>query len=192
MPTIRRILNVLRTIALSCGIAGIVLVGAHRAHAAELAVEPAQQRLTVGEQFEAAIVLRANNSALDGIDVRSLQYDPSRLRLAGDSETPVRPGPALAELVRASADREAGAVQLSGILSDEAGTGSSTVGTVRFEATRAGTTTLSLSYEPGATTESNVAASGTDVLRNVYDATYRIAAREPWWRRWFSSLLWWS
>lgn len=164
--------------------------------AATLSLEPGQERITVGEQVRLSVLLDAGGAAVDSIDINALQFDSRRLRVvpSADEGTFLEPGTPIARVTRSFVNEQAGALYFSGILDDSAHERGSVmpIVSVQVEAIATGTARLAIDHQPGSTTDSNVAADGTDVLQRTSGASVVIDEQRSWWQRALNTLLWWS
>jgi hypothetical protein len=137
-----------------------------------LGFSPAQEIVKVGEEFEVELTLDTKGVATSGTDV-IVSYDPTLLQVLE-----VRPGLLYQKYPVSEADSASGKIGLSDITTPPktfAGTG--TLAYLRLKPLRAGTAVLSIQFEKGQTTDSNVVQAGSggkDILDKVINAYYSI------------------
>ncbi|EKD56644.1 MAG: hypothetical protein ACD_58C00131G0019 [uncultured bacterium] len=132
---------------------------------------------TVGETFTGAICLNTEGQAVDGVDVHYLNYDKTKLEVVG---TTITAGSLFASTPANSVDATNGKINFSQVASG--GTtynGSGTLATITFKALAVGNTNLTFDFTSGSTTDSNVAASGSDLLDGVTNGVIKIVAATP-------------
>ena len=157
-----------------------MLASANSVGAATLSVSPTTQSVVVGDTFMVNILLDTQGTAVDGVDIRYLNYNPSLLQVqdvdANKAGTQIAPGTLMSSTLANTVDTTQGRVNLSQIIS--AGgtkyTGSGVLATITFRAIAAGTANVSFDYTASNTTDSNVAAAGTDTLTGVTNGSYTV------------------
>ncbi|HEX5430314.1 MAG TPA: cohesin domain-containing protein [Patescibacteria group bacterium] len=146
---------------------------------AVLALDPQTTTVKVGDKFAANIVLDTASTDVDGVDVYSLHYDPTILRV--DDDVPSKPGVQImpGEIMDINAanivDDKSGTIKFSQV--SAGGTsfhGRGTLATIHFTALAAGPAFLTFDFSQGGTTDSNAAYRGRDQLSRVVDAIYTV------------------
>lgn len=149
------------------------------ASAATLSVSPSTQTVGVGDTFTVSVRLDTQGSSIDGVDLRYLNFNPSILQVV-DANTStagvqIAQGSLMPLTLLNSVDAGAGRVAFSQVVAG--GTkysGSGTLASITFKALAAGTAAVTFSYTPGNTTDSNIAASGGDILNAVINGSYTV------------------
>ncbi|HEY4480379.1 MAG TPA: cohesin domain-containing protein [Candidatus Paceibacterota bacterium] len=154
-------------------IIGMLLVPS-LASAATLSVSPSSQSVNVGDTFTVTINLDTQGSQVDGVDLRYLNYNPALLQVQGNQITPGSLMPmTLANTVNSSNGR----ITFSQVaLGGNKYNGSGVLATVTFKAIAEGSANLTFSHTSNSTTDSNVAANGSDVLSAVVNGSYTIGS----------------
>ncbi len=122
-----------------------------------------EPQVVVGKTLEVSINLTTSEPT-DGTDV-IVKYDPALLQ----AQT-VTPGTIYDAYPAQKIDSKTGTITLSAIATGATGfSGNGAFAKVTFKALKAGSTTLSLDYQDGSTTESNVMSTdtGKDILNKV-------------------------
>lgn len=147
--------------------------------AATLSVSPSSQTVRVGDTFTVSVQLDTQGSSIDGVDIRYLSYNPSLLQVQ-DSNTSVSgiqisPGKLMPSTLLNSVDNSLGRIAFSQVaMGGTKYSGSGILATITFKAILSGTANLTFSYTSRNTTDSNVAAAGTDILNAVINGSYAI------------------
>ncbi len=139
---------------------------------ASLQLGTTDKNVTVGEQFMVYVHLNTNGEAIDGVDLYSLKYDPALLDVidadTGQSGTQITSGGLLPIVVVNRVNEKDGLIQFAQVTNGgKIFKGRGMLATVMFKALKKGETSLSFDFAPGKTTDTNVAAYGTDTLRNA-------------------------
>lgn len=161
--------------------AGTVLMFAFAASAsaATLAVSPPSQTLNVGDTLTVSILLDTGGSSIDGVDIQALNYNPYNLQLqdsdAATAGTQIQAGSLMPNTLANSVDTTNGKIVFSQVTNGGSTyKGSGTLATVTFKALVAGNAKLTFDFTQGATTDSNVASAGVDILSAVTNGQYTI------------------
>jgi hypothetical protein len=148
--------------------------------AATMSVSPASQSVKVGETFTVAIKLDTQGASIDGVDIRYLSFNPALLQVQDAnpnlSGSQITPESLMAVTAANSVDNVQGRIlfsQVAALGSKYKGSGNLAV--VQFRAMAPGNAALTFGYTPKNTTDTNVAAAGTDVLTAVINGSYTIA-----------------
>lgn len=147
----------------------VVSAGSVLAASASLTFSPSSGTVTVGQDFNVAIQLDTNGAQTDG--ARALiNYDTNKLEVRAISNGVYETYP--------TKTWESGQITISGLapINGPYYSGSGTLATITFRPKATGSTTLTLNYTAGSTTDSNVAEHGTsaDILGSVGTATFTI------------------
>lgn len=136
---------------------------------AKISLVSSQATLKVGQAVTVTTNL-SSNTLSDGADV-VLSYDPKMLEVVpGGSQAPVGVGSIYSQYPNNSLDVSRGIITASGISSATSGMLANGVfGTIVFRGKAAGSAPVSISFQPGATNDSNIieTATGKDVLDDV-------------------------
>lgn len=156
------------------GFAALLLsfVFAVGAQAATLQISPASTTASVGDTITVSVLLDTQGQAIDGVDLHYLTYNPYYLQLqdedASASGVQVKAGVLMPNTLTNSVDVVNGRIDFSQLTaSGSTYTGNGTLVTLKFKALIAGNAKLDFNYSSGATTDSNVASGGNDVLSSV-------------------------
>ncbi len=129
-------------------------------------------KIKLGQIFDVEVRLDTNNVKIDGVDLYALRYDPGVLAVvdADQSQSGVQISPAglLPIVAYNKVDEKSGSIrfaQVTGGGSTFSGRGR--LATIKFQTLKKGNTSLSFDFEPGDTTDTNVAAYGKDKLTSV-------------------------
>jgi peptidoglycan hydrolase-like protein with peptidoglycan-binding domain len=125
------------------------------------------------------VLLNTQGQPIDGVDIQALNYNPYNLQLIdADVLAPgvqIQAGSLMPNTVANSVDTMNGKIVFSQITNGGSTyTGSGTLATMTFKALIAGTASISFNFTPGATTDSNVASQGNDILSSVANGTFTI------------------
>ncbi|TSC75294.1 MAG: hypothetical protein G01um101430_501 [Parcubacteria group bacterium Gr01-1014_30] len=146
---------------------------------AQLLLDPQTTAVTEGETFSVDITLDSGQGGVDGVDIYSLNYDPSLLQVVdSDPEKPgvqIVPGDVLPVNVYNSVDTKAGNIKFSQLTNPGTTfTGRGVLATIPFKALSAGIAYLTFDFVKGSTVDSNVAYAGKDRLDRVTEGVYTI------------------
>lgn len=140
------------------------------ASAATLSLSPSAKTIAVGETFTVDIMLDTQGVAVDGVDIQTLNYNPSNLQVVG---TQITPGSLMSDTVINRVDN--GKITFAQITTGGATyTGSGKLATVTFKALTSVNANVTFSFSGGSSLDTNVASAGTDVLTSVVDGLYTI------------------
>jgi hypothetical protein len=136
--------------------------------AATLSFSPATKTVLVNDTFNVDVILNTGGSETDGADV-IIRYDGNKLSLISA---------VLGDLYanKLTSDTSvAGKITLRATSSENASfNGTGTFATLTFKAIAGGTANLYFDFTSGATTDSNVAYQGNDILGSTSNASYTI------------------
>jgi peptidoglycan hydrolase-like protein with peptidoglycan-binding domain len=123
--------------------------------------------------------LDTQGAQIDGVDLRYLNFNPSLLQVqdanSGTAGVQVAPGSLMPLTLSNSVDNNLGRITFSQVvIGGSKYKGSGTLATITFKAISSGTANVTFNYTSGATTDSNVASAGTDVLNSVVNGSYTI------------------
>jgi hypothetical protein len=146
---------------------------------AQLSLDPQTSTVKVGDKITANIVIDTAGSAIDGVDVYSLHYDPSILQVIDDMSSKtgvqIQPGTILPVNAANTVNTKTGTIKFGQLAAG--GTsfhGQGVLATIHFKALAAGTAYLRFDFTQGSTTDSNAAYKGRDQLARVVDAIYTV------------------
>ncbi len=180
MTLVKNVAGVIGKVFIFLGVFA-ALFFAQKAFAATLALSPTSSSTGSGQQFTVQIILNTTGQNVDGVDIFSLHYNPSFLQVV-DSNTglagiQIAPGSSLPVTLINAADNSAGTIQFSQTASG--GTtfnGTGTIATITFLANNLGTSPVTFDFTPGSTSDTNVAAGGSDLLTAVTNGSYTVTA----------------
>ena len=160
----------------------LTLFLAKTATAATLSLLPSSGSYSVGQIFTVNILLNTQNQAIDGVDIRYLNYNPSQLEVQDDNGSlagvQITPGSLLANTVINSVDTTNGYISFSQVAtggSTFTNNANQTLASVRFKALNNFTgSSVNFSFTPGSTSDTNVASAGSDVLTSVTNGSYNL------------------
>ena len=151
--------------------------------AATLTLSPASGTYTTGEEFTLQILLNTEGEAVDGVDIRHLNYNSALLEVQDEntsqSGVQVLPGSLLANTPANTVDTVNGRVSFSQVTSggsSYSNTAGQVLATIRFRVLDTGSDTLTLTATPGVTTDTNVARADTDILTGTQSASFSFTA----------------
>lgn len=168
------LLQVLRSILSLVALHTLLILGSHPAYAAEpsLSFSPASIETAIGEPFTVDIILDTAGYIAHGTGAK-MSFDPHVLEVVS-----IQTGTIFGDYPTASMDNVAGRVIISGIVSSRTQyfRGKDVFASVTFQGTSPGSTVVSFLYEPGSTTDSNIAVTyGTgDILAKVGTLTVTV------------------
>ncbi len=176
LHTMRTIKNLSYTVAV---FAVMLFMAPSMASAATLSVSPSSQAVRAGDTFTVSVQLDTQGSSIDGVDIRYLSYNPALLQVQDSNASlagvQITPGNLMPSTLLNNADNSSGRISFSQVaMGGTKYAGSGTLATITFRAVQSGTADLTFSYTARNTTDSNVAAAGTDVLNAVINGSYVI------------------
>jgi len=137
-----------------------------------LGFAPAQETVKVGEEFEVELTLDTKGVATSGTDV-IINYDPTVVEVLN-----VRPGLLYQKYPLNEVDAGGGKIGFSGVTEPpKTFAGRGTLAYLKLKPLKAGTATLTIQFEKGGTTDSNVVqaeSEGKDTLDKVVNGYYSI------------------
>lgn len=147
--------------------------------AATLSVSPSSQSVKVGDTFSVVVSLDTQGTFIDGVDFRYINYNPAVLQVQDSSASSggvqIAPGVLMSMTLANNVDTNLGRITFSQVASGgNKYKGSGTLATITFKALSAGTANLTFNHTSGNTTDSNVAANGSDVLTAVINGSYTV------------------
>jgi len=160
--------------------AALLFAFAATASAATLTLSPSSKNVNVGDTLTVSVLLDTAGAAIDGVDIQTLNYNPYFLQLqdadGSASGVQISAGTLMANTLANSADTTNGKISFSQVTNGGTTyTGSGTLATMTFKVITAGTAKLTFDFAPGATTDSNVASQGNDILSSVTNAQFTIS-----------------
>lgn len=149
-----------------------------KAHA-QISLDPQMKSVMVGEKFSIDIILDTASEPVDGVDIYSLHYDPSLLRVADDntsvSGVQIKAGSLMALNAANIVDSKTGTIKFSQVASGGSNyKGKGVLATVNFTAISQGTAYLKFDFQKGSTIDTNTAFKGKDQLARVVDAIIEV------------------
>lgn len=156
-----------------------LIIAAHfltaKADAARLYIDPPTGNYTLGQQFQARVILDTEGSSTAGTDIY-LKFNPQIMEVED-----IQAGEIYNQYLGKSIDNQNGALSLSGIISlnDNVGyTGEGTFATITFKGLTLGISPVSFDFTPGDKNDSNVAvlANSDDQLTDTTGANYTIVS----------------
>lgn len=150
-------------------------------HAATLSLSPASGSFSPGSFFTVSIMINTSGSAIQGVDVDRLNYNPALLEVydadASQSGAQITPGNLMPITVMNSVDVSSGKILFSQITVGGATfTGSGVLAKVKFRVKAVGTTNLTFDFSSGSTSDTNISSSGRDVLTSVTNGSYNLTS----------------
>src|SRR3989344_3159138 len=148
---------------------------------ATFSLSPASGSYNAGDIFSVNILLNTGGSAVQGVDVAYLNYNPALLEAQDDDSSTVgiqiTAGSLMPSTLTNVADNTAGKITFSQVTDSGASyTGSGTLATIRFKALSAGTANATFDFTAGSTIDTNIASAGEDILGSVTNGSYVISA----------------
>ncbi len=160
-----------------CSILG--LIKPNLTNAATLSLSPSSGSYTVGDTFEAQIILDTEGAETDGVDIHYLNYDPSLLEVqdANVEQTGIQisPGTLYSNTPLNSVDVTNGRIDFSQTTAGgNTYNGNGVLATITFKVLSQGTANIIFDFTLEETTDTNVASSGQDVLTSVANGSYTL------------------
>jgi len=151
---------------------------AKTATAATLSLLPSSGSYSVGQIFTVNILLNTQNQAVDGIDIIYLNYNPSQLEVQDDDGSltgvQITPGSLLLNtVVNDATGGRISFIQAAAGGSSFTNNTNQTLASVRFKTlTNFTGSSVSFSFTPGSTIDTNVNSAGSDILTSVTNGSY--------------------
>ncbi len=169
----------LRTFYKILGTAGLFFAFAASASAATLSLSPSTKSVNVGDSFTVNVMLDTQGQPVDGVDLQAINYNPYNLQLqdadSATAGTQIQAGSLMPSTLANSVDTTNGKIVFSQITNaGSTYTGSGILATLTFKALVAGNAPVTINFTAGATTDSNVASKGSDILTSVTNGQYTI------------------
>lgn len=157
----------------------LFLAFAVTASAATLSLSPTNKTVNVGDTFTISVLLNTAGQSIDGVDLKSLNYNPYNLQVInpnnGIASNQIQAGVLMPNTLANSVDTVNGKIVFSQVTNGGSKyNGSGTLATVTFKTLVAGTVSPTFNFTSGATTDSNVASGGVDILTGVTNGQYII------------------
>jgi hypothetical protein len=135
-----------------------------------LALTPTSKSATVNEEFTIDLMLDTMGTAIDGIDVFSIRFNPAILQVVDSNTTTagvqIGAEALIPRTVSNKVDNAKGTIQLSQITDGgNSYTGKGKIATIRFKAKAKGSSDLTFDFTKGSTTDTNVSGGGGGVDR---------------------------
>ncbi len=157
----------------------LVFVWVSNAQAATLSLSPSSGNNSVGSIFTVTILLNTQSQAVDGVDIRYLNYSPTLLEVQDDNTSlagvQILAGTLFGNTVAHSVATANGRISFSQVAvggSTYSNSANATLATVRFRVLTTGTALVTFNFALGSTADTNVAAGGSDVLTSVTNGSY--------------------
>lgn len=160
---------------------GFLFVATPSVFAATLSLSPSSVGYAAGDFFDVNVVLDTQNTSIDGVDVRYLNYNPSLLEVQDSNSSVTGVQITAGSLMPMSninnVDSAVGKIQFSqSSIGGSSYNGTGNLATIRFKALSVGTASVNFDYTSGNTTDTNIASNGVDVLSAVTNGSYVISA----------------
>jgi len=159
----------------------LVFVWVSNAQAATLSLSPSSGSNSVGSIFTVTILLDTQSQAVDGVDIRYLNYSPTLLEAQDENTSQagvqISAGTLLGNTVANNVDTTSGRISFSQVAaggSAYSNATGATLATVRFKVLTTGAAPVTFSFTLGSTADTNVAAGGSDVLTSVTNGSYTL------------------
>jgi len=159
----------------------MAFIWASGAQAATLSLSPGSGSNSVGSIFTVTILLNTQSQAVDGVDIRYLNYSPTLLEAQDENTSQagvqISAGTLLGNTVANSVDTANGRISFSQVAvggSTYSNATGAALATVRFRVLTTGTAPVTFSFTSGSTADTNVAAGGSDVLTAVTNGSYTL------------------
>ncbi len=159
----------------------LVFAWVGNAQAATLSLSPSSGNNSVGSIFTVTILLNTQSQAVDGVDIRYLNYSPTLLEVQDENTSlagvQILAGTLFGNTVANSVDTANGRISFSQVAaggSTYSNSANATLATVRFKVLKPGTAPVTFNFTLGSTDDTNVAAGGTDVLTSVTNGSYTL------------------
>ncbi|HBU08266.1 MAG TPA: hypothetical protein DEA99_03530 [Candidatus Omnitrophica bacterium] len=159
----------------------MAFIWASGAQAATLSLSPGSGSNSVGSIFTVTILLNTQSQAVDGVDIRYLNYSPTLLEAQDENTSQagvqISAGTLLGNTVANSVDTANGRISFSQVAvggSTYSNATGAALATVRFKVLTTGTAPVTFSFTSGSTADTNVAAGGSDVLTAVTNGSYTL------------------
>ncbi len=155
-----------------------------KASAATLSVNPTSGNLNANETMTVQIMLDTQGQQIDGVDVFSLNFNPSLLQVddvnPSQSGVQIGAGSLMPITVVNTVLSSSGKIQFS--QTSSGGTkfnGNGVLATVTFRGLAGGTSSINFDYTSGSTADSNVASNGVDLLSGVTNGSVIVNGPPP-------------
>ncbi len=159
----------------------LVFVWVSSAQAATLSLSPSSGSNSVGSIFTVTILLNTQSQAVDGVDIRYLNYSPTLLEVQDENTSQagiqISAGTLFGNTVANSVDITNGRISFSQVAAGGvtySNAANATLATMRFKVLTTGTAPVTFSFTSGSTADTNVAAGGSDVLTSVTNGSYTL------------------
>lgn len=142
-----------------------------------IAVVARNSSVPVGDTLAVEIRVSTGGHVVDGVDA-VLKYDPKLIQV--DAKSVFEKGSIFEEYPIVNIDNKDGIVRISGIGNDSKGfSGTGSLGIIHFVTKKPGNATLSVEFEKGSTTDSNIIETKTtrDILSSVTNLKLDIGGR---------------
>lgn len=150
-------------------------------HAATLSVSPSTGTMQLEKPFTVDIVVDTQGAVVDGVDINALTYDTEKLSVVDAYPSvegvQIEAGTLMSSTMVNTVDTQEGKIRFSQVTGSDAiftSTEPAVLATITFQPKERGVANLTFDYREGVTTDTNVAAVGSDVLKSVDNATYTI------------------
>ena len=146
---------------------------------ATLSLSPSRGSNNAGDIFSVNILLNTGGSAVQGVDVAYLNYNPALLEAQDDdgavAGTQITAGTLMPSTLTNPVESATGKITFSQVTDSGASyTGNGVLATIRFKTLSAGTANVNFDFTAGSTIDTNIASAGNDILGSVTNGAYVI------------------
>lgn len=151
---------------------------------ATLSVSPANGTYQTGNIITAQIIVDTQGVAIEGADIRYLNYNPALLEVQDENTSlagaQIAPGTLMPTTAANTVDAGLGRIAFSQVISGNTTfTGTGVLATVRFRVLGPGSANVSFTFTQGNTADTNIASAGADVLSSVAGGVYTLVTPPP-------------
>ncbi len=154
--------------------------------AATLSLSPSSSNYSVGQIFSVDILLDTKGTAIDGVDIVYLNYNPNYLEVVDDNASQsgiqITPGALMPMTLANTVNATNGKITFSQITAGGntfTSSGAQVLATVHFKVLQAINTQVYFDFVVNGTADTNVASIGKDVLTTVTNGNYGPGAQTP-------------
>lgn len=154
------------------------------AFGATLSVSPANGTYQTGNIITAQIIVDTQGVAIEGADIRYLNYNPALVEVQDENSSlagvQIAPGTLMPTTAANTVDAGLGRIAFSQVISGSTTfTGTGVLATVRFRVLGPGSANVAFTFTQGNTADTNIASAGTDVLTSVAGGAYTLVTPPP-------------
>ncbi len=154
--------------------------------AATLSLSPSSSNYSVGQIFSVDILLDTKGTAIDGVDIVYLNYNPNYLEVVDDNASQsgiqITPGALMPMTLANTVNATNGKITFSQITAGGntfTSSGAQVLATVHFKVLQAINTQVYFDFVVNGTADTNVASVGKDVLTAITNGNYGPGAQTP-------------